>query len=205
MNCPACGNPVREGAAHCGSCGAALPQVQAQPANPFLISVPPGFAPAAAPVVPEPVPQPLASQVVVPSAPFTGAVITPPARADDDIEATRVSARRKRAGWTIELADGQRVTVASAALVGRGPSADGRWPGAALVAVVDSTKTVSKTHAVFEVIDGTLFVTDLNSSNGVLVEWPDGTDHDTDPDVRLEVPSGSSVLIGDFLVKAQKP
>ncbi len=166
--------------------------------NPFLIGVPPGtLAPSPAPVAAEPV----AFERAV-----SGLVAAPAqsSEADSDIEATRVSTRRKRAGWNIELSDGQRLTVATAALIGRGPSADARWPGASLVSVVDSTKTVSKTHAVFEVVADSFWVTDLNSSNGVLVEGPDGTEYDMEPGVRIAAPSGSSVLLGDFLVKVGK-
>ncbi|MCU1578471.1 MAG: hypothetical protein JWP19_675 [Rhodoglobus sp.] len=212
MTCPTCGNPVRPGATFCGECGSqlptaaaavmppppppppppaptsapapVLPSVEPPARNPFLIGVPPSVTPAPA----------------VATAPVAAAPST-----DTDIEATRVSARRSsRAGWTLELSDGQRLRVTTSALVGRGPAADPRWPGAILVQVVDSTKTVSKTHAVFEVVDGSLWVTDLNSSNGVFIEGADGTEHDVDPGVRIVAPSGSSVLLGDFPVKVDK-
>lgn len=217
MNCPNCGNPIRLGAPFCGECGVALesasivapppppppppapPIVDAPASNPFLISVPPGVLTpprdAAPDLAPPPAMQVAAPQVVVPG----------PAETDNDIEATRVSARRRaRQGWSLEFSDGQRVQVAGSALVGRGPAADDRWPGAKLVAVVDATKTVSKTHAVLETIDDVLWVTDLHSSNGVFIEGPDGDDIDVEPGIRAAAPAGSSILLGDFLVKVDR-
>jgi hypothetical protein len=165
--------------------------------NPFLIRVPPGIlAQPPAPATLEPPPAPVIGQQV--SAPAAQPEV------DTDIEATRVSTRRRRSGWTLEFSDGQRLPVTTAALVGRGPAADARWPGATLVSVTDSTKTVSKTHAVFELVDDSLWVTDLNSSNGVLVEGPDGTEFDVEPGVPVGAPTGSSVLLGDFLVKVDR-
>jgi pSer/pThr/pTyr-binding forkhead associated (FHA) protein len=102
------------------------------------------------------------------------------------------------------MADGQRQKLTGAILVGRDPAADSRWPGAVLMSVVDATKTVSKTHAVFEVDGSGLWVTDLHSSNGTFIDDPAGEELDAEPDMRIAAPDGSSVMLGDFLVKVER-
>jgi len=102
------------------------------------------------------------------------------------------------------LSDGQQHVLGVAVLVGRDPSADQRWPGAAIVVVVDSSKTVSKTHAAFEVDFSGLWVTDLQSSNGVFVEHADGYEVDAEPGKRTAVPPGATVLLGEFAITAEK-
>ena len=148
--------------------------------NPFIIGEPPGFStpPVITPVAAEPI---------------------------DDIGETRVSTRRKGASrWQLVMSDGQRQVLVGVALIGRDAAADARWPDATLIAVADSTKTVSKTHAVFEVDAAGLWVTDLQSSNGVFIELPDGQEVDVEPGIRTSVPVGSSVLLGDFAVAVDK-
>jgi len=105
----------------------------------------------------------------------------------------------------LELPDGQRHSLsAGAALIGRTASADARWPGASLISVVDSSKTVSKTHAVFEADAAGLWVTDLHSSNGVLIELSGGLEADVEPGARTAVLAGSTVLLGDFAISVDK-
>jgi len=101
------------------------------------------------------------------------------------------------------MADGQRQSVSRALLVGRDPAVDARWPDASLVSVFDATKTVSKTHAVFNLDPNGLSVTDLHSSNGTIVEDESGNETDAQPDLPIHVSDGSSVVLGDFVVKVE--
>ncbi|WP_166865956.1 MULTISPECIES: FHA domain-containing protein [unclassified Salinibacterium] len=72
-------------------------------------------------------------------------------------------------GWVLLLADGTRLPVDRAIVIGRKPFDVEGFPGARLVTVVDRDKTVSKNHALFLPYDGGMFVLDLSSTNGVAV------------------------------------
>jgi predicted component of type VI protein secretion system len=101
------------------------------------------------------------------------------------------------------MADGQRHSLVGVALVGRGPAADARWPGATLITVVDGTKTVSKTHAAFQVDASGLWVIDLQSSNGVLIAPPGGAEIEAEPGALTIVRAGSVVMLGDFKISVE--
>jgi hypothetical protein len=148
--------------------------------NPFLIGTPPE------------------------SAQSTVATPAPPDQ-EPDIDATRMSTRRKRAAsWRLVLENGERHRIETAVLVGRDAAADGRWRGAQLISVEDATKSVSKTHAVFEADAAGVWVTDLNSTNGVFVQHIDGAELDLEPGIRTLVASGAEVLLGDYALTIEK-
>lgn len=65
------------------------------------------------------------------------------------------------------------------AIVGRHPLPDARYPGAQLITVRHAT--VSKTHARIERRGTGWLITDLASTNGVVVVDGDGTDYDATP------------------------
>ncbi len=70
--------------------------------------------------------------------------------------------------FSLVLADGQRLAMtADVVLLGRKPSADRDRPDAQLLTVPDSTKTMSKTHAMLRRHDDAWILTDLASTNGV--------------------------------------
>ena len=68
-------------------------------------------------------------------------------------------------GIAVLLDSGQRVLVESSLVIGRNPATDASavfsWP--------DLSRSLSKNHAMLEWIDGTLWVTDLGSTNGTKV------------------------------------
>ncbi|MEJ1229650.1 MAG: FHA domain-containing protein [Galbitalea sp.] len=142
-----------------------------------------------------------------PAAPFVGTAPPPVAAAPtaESLDETRVSVRR-RAGihWRLVLPDAGHIEVATALLVGRDPAANATWPAAVLLAVDDDTHSVSKTHAVFEVDADGLWVTDLDSTNGVVIAQPDGTELDLDPNVRTAIQPGADVELGDFIIQVEK-
>jgi len=141
--------------------------------------------------------------ITVPPPPSYSAPVPP--LPESDVEKTTVSPRRSASsGWRLLMPDGQEHSVAAAVLIGREATADSRWPDARLLSVEDPTKTVSKTHAVLEVDDAGLWVTDLASTNGVFLDQADGIEVDVPPGVRAFVQPGSEVSFGDFTVKVAK-
>lgn len=230
--CPSCGKPTRAGAAFCGECGFKLstvvvdPMVTVTPVVEKPLLRPPPPPPAAAPLISE---APLAPAVVgvtpplipdgapvrlVPPPPGFIAVpppsIEPPAASigipsSESVDETRLSVRRKvGAHWRLVLPDARQAEVGAALLVGRDPSANRNWPGASLLTIDDDAHSVSKTHAVFEVDGDGLWITDLHSTNGVIITQPDGTELDIDPDARTAVQPGADVELGDYVVQVEK-
>ena len=72
-----------------------------------------------------------------------------------------------------------------------------------MLAVGDGAKSVSKTHAMLEVESGQLFVSDLDSTNGVWIV-PEGEDAiEVKPGERTNVPAGSDLELGDFVIQIE--
>ncbi|WP_137844135.1 DUF5684 domain-containing protein [Microbacterium sp. 2FI] len=125
------------------------------------------------------------------------ALHTRPEIPDDAIEET-IIARRRRTHWSLVLPSGEPVALGGdVVILGRRPVADSAFPGAQLVAIEDGT--VSKTHARLELRDDTWFVTDLDSTNGVLFATVLGTEVEVTPGVETE--AGDRFLLGDAEVR----
>jgi hypothetical protein len=140
---------------------------------------------------PTPLPAMAADEVVIPAA------------FDDDSE--RTSLRSRSGGmWRLELPDGSRITVIRPLILGRGPAADPRWPDAELYPVSDPEQSVSKSHAVFDVVDGAIRVTDLGSTNGLAVVAADGTERVGAAHERLVLLDGDTVELGSFAVRIDR-
>lgn len=141
--------------------------------------------------IPDPADSPYAAPVVPP--------VVPPVPSPADFTPPAAPALAP-AVWRLVLADGSEATVERAVIVGRNPVTFDQWPGAVLLPVADTTQSVSKTHAAFEVDDSGLWVHDLNSTNGVwVVHGEDVTE--AAPGRRVRVPEGSSVELGDYVLK----
>ncbi|MCI4658204.1 FHA domain-containing protein [Cryobacterium sp. ZS14-85] len=109
------------------------------------------------------------------------------------MEATRISARRARP-WILETGDGVPVSLTSPVVfLGRNPAGSGEYPEAQLVAVADTGKTVSKSHARIELSNGVWTITDLRSTNGIVLI--DGAG-----DERELVAGASALLTERFLL-----
>ncbi|QEO10661.1 FHA domain-containing protein [Protaetiibacter larvae] len=109
--------------------------------------------------------------------------------------------RHVSAGWVLLLADGDRVSVDGAIVVGRKPFEVDGFPGAKLVTVEDAGKTVSKNHAIVLPYDGGLFVLDLNSTNGVAVVANRRRTIVTSTEFS-PVPDGAVIELGSYLLGA---
>jgi hypothetical protein len=107
------------------------------------------------------------------------------------------------AAWRIVLPEGGEAVVGTVVLVGRNPAPFDAYPGADLLAVDDSTQSVSKTHAAFEADGEGLWVHDLNSTNGVWVVRGDEVTEAV-PGRRVQVLEGSSVELGDYVLQVAR-
>lgn len=118
---------------------------------------------------------------------------------DDDVDNT-VIARRKRPAWQIIPASGSPIALTSdVVILGRQPAPDPAHPRAQLVALDDRTRTVSKTHARLELRADGWQLTDLHSTNGVLLPTVLGTEVEIEP--GSTVPAGDRFLLGDAEIR----
>ena len=141
-----------------------FPRITAPPAAGS--SVPPPDAPTFTPAPSAP-----------PFAPSPASVASAPSAADsdDDFDETVVVDRRPKVRWRLSV-DGGHVfeLTADRVLLGRKPLTE---PGAQSIAVPDGTRTLSKTHARLDLADGRWTVTDLDSTNGVIIIEPDASEN----------------------------
>ena len=87
-----------------------------------------------------------------------------------DIIEDTVIASRRTPRWMLRLPDGTAVDLSGESVVlGRRPERVAAAPGAQLVAVVDATRTVSKTHALLRRRAEAWLISDLGSTNGIVV------------------------------------
>ncbi|WP_153009081.1 FHA domain-containing protein, partial [Microbacterium testaceum] len=124
---------------------------------------------------------------------------------DDDLDALdrTVVARRRRIPWALVPPSGDPIDLTSSVvIVGRRPAADTAFPDAQLVAIADETRTVSKTHARLQLRGETWFVTDLDSTNGVLFATLMGTEIEAPPGEEIE--AGERFFLGDAEVRLSR-
>ena len=178
--------------------------VDIDPAFPSVTRAPAGPPRTASPLDPE-FPLDTADEVsAVAGAPVAGAprsaldsVAGADAPADDDVFPDHtVVARRRRVPWMLQPASGSAIDLRSdVVIVGRQPAADPAYRTAQLVAVVDDTRTVSKTHARLELRGDRWIITDLGSTNGVMLPTLMGTE--IEADAGAELAPGERFLLGD--------
>ena len=172
------------------------PEPIAEPApEPEPIATPePIVEPTPEPIVepaPEPAPEPTpAPEPVDVPTPLPESPAPAPADDDDDDDddyaATVVVDRRPRLSWTLLLDDGRAFALTEdRADLGRKP--DSTDADVQLLPIPDETRTLSKTHARLELVDGQWTVTDLKSTNGVIVIGADGAETLIAPSVTTPV------------------
>jgi hypothetical protein len=125
-----------------------------------------------------------------------------PAIADDDVDALdrTVVTRRKRIPWMLVPPAGAPVALTSGVVIlGRRPGPDAEHPDAQLIAISDETRTVSKTHARLQLRGEVWYVTDLDSTNGVLFATLMGTEVEAPPGEEIE--AGERFFLGDAEVR----
>lgn len=173
------------------------PRVAAVPQESLLVAPPTQPPPVTLASIPVATPAPLAEIMAPPSEPLPLESIpkpipTPPPApdfdAEDDLDSTVVVDRRPRVNWSLVLDDGTTLPItATLVALGRNPTAQ---PGAQALVVPDATRTLSKTHASLVLDDGEWSVTDLNSTNGVMVISATGVETLLDPGATAVVEGG---------------
>lgn len=190
-----------------------VPPTESVPGEPEeFITLPPGITDSATHRVESPRIVPRARRAVGEEIVFFPVLPGPPAVAalptlaipDESIDETRASVPHSSstAIWSITLPTGQSVPIASALVIGRDPMANASRPAAALLPALDPAKSLSKTHAMFEIDDDILWVHDLDSTNGVFVAAQGLDVVKVDPGTRMMVPDGAEVELGEFIVTA---
>ena len=101
---------------------------------------------------------------------------------EDGIDDQTVVASRRRSTWNLHLPVGTSVALTSDyVILGRKPDDEPEFPSAQLISVADGTRTISKTHAVLALVDGAWTITDLDSTNGVVLIDEDGSERELEP------------------------
>ncbi|MBX3094839.1 MAG: FHA domain-containing protein [Cryobacterium sp.] len=156
--------------------------------QPDVVVPPPLVAPPVVPIPPAPLPpspatpaSPAVAPVSAEPAPEPSPALSPASAAhvdavdDDELDRTVVVDRRPVVRWRIVTTDGEVVPISSeSAILGRKPTSSD--PAVEAVAIPDTTRTLSKNHARIDLSDGVWTITDLNSTNGVVVFETDGTE-----------------------------
>jgi hypothetical protein len=144
-----------------------------RPAPEVPITAPAEQAPPAAPAPVTVRPVPPSPAVGAPSAAPTA---SPAESADDDeFGETIVVDRRPRIRAVLQVEGGPAIPLtADRVVLGRKPA--GGAPGTQDLAVPDTTRTLSKVHARVERGEEGWIITDLESTNGVVVVASDGTE-----------------------------
>jgi hypothetical protein len=179
--------------------------------SPDFIVPPPGLIPAA----PRPSDEPDRHDRGVPprrlpAFPPPPGVAAPPrpsvgAEAEPRVERVEAPTARPQPGaWRLRAPGGLDVLLLRPVLLGRDPAADPGRPEAAVIPLADPARSVSKTHALVEVVDGRVIVTDLHSTNGTRVLTSDGETRELDPGRGAEAPNGATLLLGEFAVRLDR-
>lgn len=100
----------------------------------------------------------------------------------------------------LELPDGSVLPLENGLIVGRDPQPQEGYGVTERARLHDVERSVSKTHAILGVSDGTIWVLDLNSTNGTVLLADDGTETLCTPEVATPLPAGTDVRFGEYRV-----
>lgn len=150
---------------------------------------PPAPAPAPRPNHPAPAPPPPHNPAPPPSPP------PPPARPDPT---TRLVSTPRSP--TFLLDSGEILPISARTLIGRDPEPAPGEQATDLVAIVDPSSSVSKTHLVVGFENDTVWIADRHSTNGTTVVDLTQTEHAITPGEWVSVEPGTQVRIGSRLL-----
>ena len=120
----------------------------------------------------------------------------PEPEVEDEADQTVIVRRKPQDRWQLVPASGSPIALTGdVVILGRRPSADAAFPGAQLVAVEDDARTVSKTHARIQRQGERWLITDLHSTNGVLLATLMGEEVEIEPGTELS--AGERFFLGD--------
>ncbi|KQM83187.1 FHA domain-containing protein [Agromyces sp. Leaf222] len=106
--------------------------------------------------------------------------------------------------FSLTSAAGETVEIVGRVVVGRNPTIGADQVGATPIALIDPTRTVSKTHALIEVRGGQVVITDLHSTNGVAVQAGGGELTVLDPGAPAELEVGATLRLGDLALTLRR-
>lgn len=102
----------------------------------------------------------------------------------------------------LQFHDGTTVPIHGLGYIGRAPRLpEGEHPDAALIAVPDGDRSVSRTHGRFGIVDGQTWFEDLGSGNGSSLRTPDGRSGPMTPHQRFGLLPGMVLQIGDCVIR----
>lgn len=99
--------------------------------------------------------------------------------------------------FVLEFSTGDTFPVTGHGFMGRNPVAASQTEEAQLVRIVDPQLTVSKAHLEFGIESGDLWIKDLRSGNGTIIQPSDASPWQAEPGRRYEVRRGWRVRIGE--------
>jgi hypothetical protein len=121
------------------------------------------------------------------------------AEEDDDLDETMIVVRRMKP-WTLETEHGVKVSLTKpVVLLGRNPARGSAHPDAQLVLLLDPDKTVSKTHARLDFVDGAWGIRDLQSTNGIVLI--DGAGDESELDAGASASLTERFLLGELAAR----
>ncbi|MET4638647.1 FHA domain-containing protein [Mycetocola sp. 2940] len=100
----------------------------------------------------------------------------------------------------LELPDGRVLPLENGLIVGRDPQPQEGYGVTERARLHDVERSVSKTHAILGISDGTIWVLDLNSTNGTVLLADDGTETLCTPEVATPIPADTDVRFGEYRV-----
>jgi len=182
---------------------------------PDFIVPPPGLIPAAPNDEPDRTVRDQPSRVLPAFTPPPGVVpkpaavppsaLIPPLGPPSPAERTEAPpAGRSTGAWRLSGPGQLEVLLLRPVVLGRDPAPDPARPSAAPVPVRDPARSVSKTHALVEVVDDRVVITDLHSTNGTRVLTPEGLVHTLEPGLATRAESGATVVLGEFAVRLDR-
>jgi hypothetical protein len=142
-----------------------------------------------------------------PAAPAAPAAESQSSAADDEeFESTIVVVRGTAATrWKLIDTDGSAFELHRVNLLGRKPAVNQAPEGAQIIALSDPERVLSRTHAVIEVEDDRVWITDLDSTNGSEVLGENGTADECAPRTRYALAPGQRVSLGGREVSFESP
>lgn len=160
-----------------------------QEPNPVLVLPPASLRPAAPRTPPAPVGPPTTSTASPRRFRDTGEY--------DDLEATRIVSRVSGDRYVLQFSTGESFTVYGSGLIGRNPQPEPGEFFEHLVRILDTGKSVSKTHLEFGQEGGAFWVKDRFSGNGTIIREPELSPRRAEADRRYRVIRGTRIDIGE--------
>jgi hypothetical protein len=99
--------------------------------------------------------------------------------------------------FVLQFSTGDSFPVTGHGFMGRNPVSASPGGDAQLVRIVDPALTVSKAHLEFGIEEGRLWITDLRSGNGTIIEPVDASPWRAHPGTRYEVSRGWRIRVGE--------